>query len=235
MQRRSPVMSEEAAVRAKGSITGAVSAARAFPVDTVRLMFPALQRAGDFIFLDNAAGAQIPQSVLDAVNRHLIEHNVQRGGRYAKSRAVDRSIAEARESVAVLINAGNPAEVCFGMNATSFIRMVSLAIGQTLGERNEIIVTDMDHDANIATWLALEGAGASFAWWRMREDENLYAEDLKPLLSDRTRLVACTRTAHSIGSIVDIAEAAKLAHEAGAEIFVDCVHYAPHGPIDVQA
>jgi cysteine desulfurase family protein (TIGR01976 family) len=228
-------MSEEAAVRARGSITGAVSAARAFPVDAVRSMFPALQRAGDFIFLDNAAGAQIPQSVLDAVNRHLIEHNVQRGGRYAKSRAVDRSIAEARESVAVLINAGNPAEVCFGMNATSFIRMVSLAIGQTLGERNEIIVTDMDHDANIATWLALEGAGASFAWWRMREDGSLHAEDLKPLLSDRTRLVACTRTAHSIGSIVDIAGAAKLTHEAGAEMFVDCVHYAPHGPIDVQA
>ena len=81
---------------------------------------------------------------------------MQRGGRYAKSRAVDQSVAEARESVAVLINAARPEEVCFGMNATSFIRMVSLAIGQTLGERNEIVVTDMDHDANIATWLQLE-------------------------------------------------------------------------------
>lgn len=209
----------------------------AFPVDEARAQFPALQldRAGSFIFFDNAAGAQIPQSVLDAVNHHLLDHNVQRGGRYEKSRAVDRSVAEARESVAILINAFRPEEICFGMNATSFIRMVSLAIGQTLGpSRNEIVITDMDHDANIATWLQLEKAGATFRWWRMRDDGTLHADDLKPLLSDKTRVVAFTRTAHSIGSIVDVAAAAKLAHAAGAEVFIDCVHYGPHGVIDVQ-
>jgi cysteine desulfurase family protein (TIGR01976 family) len=208
-----------------------------FPIETVRSMFPALQQADaeGFIFLDNAAGAQIPQSVLDAVTHHLVDHNVQRGGRYDKSRAVDRSVAEARESVGLLVNAYSPAEISFGMNATSFIRLVSLGIGQTLGERDEIIVTDMDHDANIATWLALEKAGAKFAWWRMREDGTLHAEDLAPLLSSRTRLVACTVTAHSIGSVVDVTAAAKLAHAAGAEVFVDCVHYGPHGLIDVQA
>ena len=132
-----------------------------FPIDAIRAQFPALQpeRAGSFIFFDNAAGAQVPQSVVDAVNHHLLDHNVQRGGRYAKSRAVDRSVAEARESVAVLINAARPDEICFGMNATSFIRLVSLAIGQTLGARNEIVVTDMDHDANIATWLAAREGG----------------------------------------------------------------------------
>ena len=195
----------------------------------------AAERAGSFIFLDNAAGAQIPQSVLDAVNHHLLDHNVQRGGRYGKSRAVDPSVAEARESVALLINAARPEEICFGMNATSFIRLVSLAIGQTLGTRNEIVVTDMDHDANIATWLQLEKSGATFRWWRMRDDGTLHADDLEPLLSDRTRLVACTCTAHSIGSIVDVAAAARLAHAAGAEVFVDCVHYGPHGLIDVQA
>lgn len=215
------------------------SAAAAFPIETVRSMFPALQRADGFIFLDNAAGAQIPQGVLDAVIHHLVDHNVQRGGRYDKSRAVDRSIAEARESVGLLVNAGSPDEISFGMNATSFIRLVSLGIGQTLGAdsggRDEIIVTDMDHDANIATWLALEKAGATFAWWRMREDGTLHAEDLKPLLSSRTRLVACTATAHSIGSVVDVSAAARLAHAAGAEVFVDCVHYGPHGLIDVQA
>ena len=200
----------------------------------MRAQFPALQRAGSFIFFDNAAGAQIPQSVLDAVTHHLVEHNVQRGGRYDKSRTVDASVAEARESVATLINAANPAEICFGMNATSFIRLVSLGIGQMLEERNEIVVTDMDHDANIATWLALEKAGAKFVWWRMREDGNLHTDDLRPLLTDRTRLVACTKTAHAIGSVVDIATAARLAHEAGAEIFVDCVHFGPHGLIDVQ-
>ncbi|MEO5758151.1 MAG: cysteine desulfurase-like protein, partial [Mesorhizobium sp.] len=198
-------------------------------------MFPALQKAGDFIFMDNAAGAQIPQSVLDAVTNHLVSHNVQRGGRYGRSVAVDQSVADARTSVALLVNAYSPAEICFGMNATSFIRLVSLGIGQMLEERDEIVITDMDHDANIATWLALEGAGAKFKWWRMREDGNLHVDDLKPLVSDRTRLVACTVTAHSIGSIVDVAAVARIAHAAGAEVFLDCVHYGPHGLIDVQA
>ena len=206
-----------------------------FPVETIRAMFPALQRAGDFIFLDNAAGAQIPQSVLDAVTSHLVEHNVQRGGRYRHSVEVDQSVADARESVALLINASNAAEICFGMNATSFIRLVSLGIGQMLGERDEIVITDMDHDANIATWLALEPAGAKFKWWKMREDGNLHVDDLRPLVSKRTRLVACTVTAHSIGSIVDVASVASIAHAAGAEVFLDCVHYGPHGLMDVQA
>ena len=209
--------------------------ATSFPVETVRAMFPALQKAGDFIFLDNAAGAQIPQSVLDAVTNHLVAHNVQRGGRYGRSVTVDQSVADARESVALLINAYSPAEICFGMNATSFIRLVSLGIGQMLSDRDEIVVTDMDHDANIATWLALEQAGAKFKWWRMREDGNLHVDDLRPLVSDRTRLVACTVTAHSIGSIVDVASVAEIAHAAGAEVFLDCVHYGPHGLIDVQA
>jgi cysteine desulfurase family protein (TIGR01976 family) len=121
------------------------------------------------------------------------------------------------------------------MNATSFIRLVSLAIGQTLQKRNEIIVTDMDHEANVATWLALDREGAKFLWWKMRDDGNLHAEDLEPLLSSRTRLVACTVTSNALGSVVDVAAAARLAHEAGAEIFLDCVHYAPHGVVDVQA
>ncbi len=215
-------------------------AAGDFPVDTIRAMFPALQRAGDFIFMDNAAGAQIPQSVLDAVTNHLVSHNVQRGGRYGRSVTVDQSVADARTSVALLINAYSPSEICFGMNATSFIRLVSLGIGQMLakdtdGARDEIVITDMDHDANIATWLALESAGAKFKWWRMREDGNLHVDDLKPLVSERTRLVACTVTAHSIGSIVDVASVAGIAHAAGAEVFLDCVHYGPHGLIDVQA
>ncbi len=205
-----------------------------FPIEEVRASFPALRAAGDFIFFDNAAGAQIPQAVLDAVNRHLIEHNVQRGGRYRLSQAVDAAIAHARETVAVFLNAYDPHEVSFGMNATSFMRLVSLGIGQSLGERREIIVTDMDHESNVATWLALERDGAEFRWWRMREDGNLHLADLEPLLSPRTRLVACTVTSNAIGSIVDVAEAAKRAHAAGAEVFLDCVHYAPHGPIDVQ-
>lgn len=211
------------------------AAAAAFPVETLRGKFPALRAAGSFIFLDNAAGAQVPDVVLDTVVHHLVDHNVQRGGRYGKSRQVDQAVAEARASVALFLNAENPAEVSFGLNATSFIRLVSLAIGQTLGARDEIVVTDMDHDANVATWLALGAMGARFVWWRMRDDGNLHVEDLVPLLGERTHLVACTATAHAIGSIVDVAAVAAAAHAVGAELFVDCVHYGPHGPIDVKA
>jgi cysteine desulfurase family protein (TIGR01976 family) len=119
------------------------------------------------------------------------------------------------------------------MNATSFIRLISLAIGQTLGDRNEIIVTDMDHEANIATWLAVPHA--RFVWWKMRDDGNLHTEDLEKIVSSRTRLVACTAASNSLGSVVDVAGAARVAHRSGAEIFLDCVHYIPHGVIDVGA
>jgi cysteine desulfurase family protein (TIGR01976 family) len=206
-----------------------------FPTETVRDAFPALSRTPGFIFFDNAAGAQVPQIVLDAVNHHLLECNVQRGGRYAKSRQVDAAILRARESVADLLNARDPIEIAFGMNATSFIRLVSLAIGQTLGNRNEIVVTDMDHEANVATWLALEGNGARIQWWKMRDDGNLHVDDLIPLVTSKTNLVACTLASNAIGSIVDVAAAAQVAHAAGADIFLDAVHYGPHGLIDVQA
>lgn len=205
-----------------------------FPVNKLRPLFPSLRQRQKFIFFDNAAGAQIPQAVLDAVNRHLVQWNVQRGGRYGKSQAVDAAIAEARRSVAALINATDPNEISFGMNATSFIRLVSLAIGQTLGHRSEIVITNMDHEANIATWLALERQGAKFRWWRVREDGNLHVADLEPLLSSQTRLVACTVASNATGSQVDVARVAQVAHASGAEIFLDCVHYGPHGPIDVQ-
>ncbi len=207
---------------------------RAFPVDALRAQFPALHRAGKFVFFDNAAGAQVPQRAIDAVNRHLLEHNVQRGGRYRQSMAVDQTIARARESVAALVNARRGEEIAFGMNATSFIRQVSLAVGQMLGEREEIIVTDLDHEANVATWLALQRTGAVIRWWRAREDGRLYPDDLRPLLGARTRLVACTLASNAIGSIVDVRSAADLTHAAGGELFVDAVHYGPHGPIDVQ-
>ncbi len=215
--------------------SGAASEDFQFPVEELRKMFPALVKSGDFIFLDNAGGAQVPQVVVDAVANHLVDFNVQRMAKYQHSQGVDQSIADARESVALLVNANRPAEISFGMNATSFIRLVSLGIAKLLDERNEIVVTDMDHDANISTWTALEADGAKIVWWRMRPDGRLYAEDLTPLVNNRTRLVACTATAHSIGTIVDVAEVGRIAHGAGAEFFVDSVHFGPHGLIDVQA
>lgn len=221
--------------KSQGVLNAEISSGPSFPIDTVRATFPALNRAAGFTFFDNAAGAQVPQIVVDAVNHHLIECNVQRGGRYAKSREVDETISRARQSVADLVNARDVSEIAFGMNATSFIRLVSLAVGQTLGQRNEIIVTDMDHEANVATWLALERNGVKIVWWKMRDDGNLHIDDLIPVLSSRTRLVACTLASNAIGSIVDVAAAAKAAHAVGAEIFLDSVHYGPHGLIDVQA
>jgi cysteine desulfurase family protein (TIGR01976 family) len=207
-----------------------------FPVDDIRAKFPALGRAAPFVYFDNAAGAQAPKSVLDTVAMHLLDFNVQRGGRYPKSREVDRVIAASRAKVATWINAREANEICFGMNATSFIRLVSLAIGQTLEvPRNRIVITDLDHDANIATWLALKRTGAEFDWWKMRDDGKLHVEDLMPLLDERTRIVACTSVSHALGSLVDIPAVARAAHAVGAELFVDSVHYGPHALADVQA
>jgi len=206
-----------------------------FPIAAVREAFPAIAERTGFVFFDNAAGTQAPQLVLETVANHLLHRNVQRGGRYTQSREVDGAIAAARESVALFLNAKAPEEVAFGLNATSFIRLVSLAIGQSLGERREIIVTDLDHEANVATWLALEREGASFRWWKFREDGLLHPPDLNNLLSPRTRLVACTLASNAIGSITDVAEVSRLAHAAGAQVFIDAVHYGPHGLFDVQA
>jgi cysteine desulfurase family protein (TIGR01976 family) len=206
-----------------------------FPSDRIRSLFPALHEEPRLIFFDNGAGAQVPQGVFDAIHDHLLRFNVQRGGRYNRSLEVDAAIARARESVALLINARASDEIAFGMNATTFLRLLSLAIGRTLETRNEIVVTDLDHEANIATWLQLERDGARIVWWKMREDHHLHMEDLKPLLGLKTRLVACTVASHALGSIVDVAAVARLAHSAGAEVVLDCVHYAPHALVDVQA
>jgi cysteine desulfurase family protein (TIGR01976 family) len=207
----------------------------AFPVEHLRREFPALAQAGDFLFFDNAAGAQIPESVLAAVTDHLVSRNVQRGGPYDRSLEVDAMITRAREAVAAFVNARSPSEIAFGLNATSFIRSISLAVGQTLDSRPEIIVSDLDHEANIATWVALERFGARIVWWKVRDDLRLYVADLEALATNRTRLVACTMASNATGTRVDVAAAARVAHAAGAEIFLDAVHFGPHGPIDVQA
>src|SRR5215475_9255452 len=191
-RRRSPIGPKENDMSGIANPASVLDRRFEFPVASIRASFPALHRDPSFIFFDNAAGAQVPQIVLDAVNRHLVEHNVQRGGHYRHSQQVDSTIAQARESVGALLNARDSSEIAFGMNATSFIRIVSLAIGQSLAQRNEIILTDIDHEANIATWLVLEKVGATFRWWKMRDDGALHAEDLEPLVSAKTRLVACT-------------------------------------------
>jgi cysteine desulfurase family protein (TIGR01976 family) len=226
-------MSDHSTVR-QPSIAGPAP----FPVDEARRRFPALAQAAPFVFFDNAAGAQVPDTVLAAVTDHLLARNVQRGAPYRQSREVDAMIGRTRDSVAALINARGADEIAFGLNATSFIRAISLAIGQTLASRPEIILSDLDHEANVATWLALERAGARIVWWRARlgaDGARLHPADLEPLLTERTRLVTCTMASNATGSLVDVADVTRRAHTVGAEVFLDAVHYAPHGPIDVQA
>src|SRR5438093_4419960 len=200
----------------------------AFPIDDVRRRFPAIARAGRFIFFDNAAGAQVPSPVVDAVTDHLLARNVQRGGPYRHSREVDAMIARARTRVATFVNARGADEIAFGLNATSFIRAISLAVGQTLAARPEVVVSELDHEANVATWLALERVGARIVWWRPRigaDGARLHPEDLEPLLTERTRLVACTMATNATGTLVDVAEVARRARAVGAEVFLDAVHY----------
>ena len=209
--------------------------AEPFPIEHVRQQFPALAEDDDGVFFDNAAGAQVPRPVFVAMQDHLLKRNVQRGGRYRRGREMDEAIDRARASVAAFVNATHSEEIAFGLNATSFIRTTSLAIGETLDDRNEIVVTELDHEANIAAWLALEERGARIRWWRARPDARLDPAALGDLLGERTRLVACPMASNATGSILELAEVSRRAHAAGAEVFVDAVHYAPHGPIDVQA
>lgn len=207
-----------------------------FPVDAVRAQFPALHEIRDTIFFDNAAGSQLPARVIDAVTDHLVHRMVQRGGPYRLSREVDDVIVRARAAVADWVNAASPAEIVFGLNGTSFMRLVSLCVAEQGGPRNEVIVSELDHEANISVWLELEKRGMTVRFWPLAADgePRLELQDLLPLLSEKTRMVAVTMASNAVGSTVDIAGAAQAAHQAGAEIFLDAVHYLPHGPIDVQ-
>src|SRR3989441_1137973 len=206
-----------------------------FPIDAIRSQFPALHESRGTIFFDNAAGAQLPARVIDAVKDHLVHRMVQRGGPYTLSREVDDVIERARAAVADLVNASDPNEIVFGLNGTSFMRLMSQTIAEQRNGRNEIVVTELDHEANISVWLELQKRGFTVRFWPVADrNPRLDLKDLVPLLSDKTRLVAVTWASNATGSLVDVAAVADAAHAAGAEIFVDAVHYLPHGPIDVQ-
>jgi cysteine desulfurase family protein (TIGR01976 family) len=160
---------------------------------------------------------------------------VQRGGPYGLSREVDDVIVRARQAVADLVNAKDPSEIVFGLNGTSFMRLVSQTIAEQRGDRDEIIVTELDHEANISVWLELKKRGFTVRFWPIVDaSPRLDVKDLVPLLSNRTRLVAVTWASNATGSLVDVAAVAKAAHAVDAEVFIDAVHYLPHGPIDVQ-
>jgi len=209
-----------------------------FPIAAVRARFPALRAAGDrIVYADNAAGAQVPDEVLDAVRGHLTDRNVQRGGRYAESEAVEGMLADARAALAELVNAESPEEIVFGLNATSLIRVVAEAMRPVLRPGDEVVVTELDHEANIGPWLRLGSSGAVPEPWEVHGPEaRLDWDELRGLLSGgRVRILALPLASNATGRIVDVARAAALAREAGALTFADAVHFAPHGRIDARA
>jgi cysteine desulfurase family protein (TIGR01976 family) len=212
--------------------------AGALPLDAIRRRFPALRAPGAPVFFDNAAGAQVPDEVPSAVREHLETRNVQRGGRYDRSRAVDAAILATRRRLAALLGAASPDEIVLGLNATSLIRIVAEAVRPRLQPGDRVVVTELDHEANVGPWLRLERFGIEPRRWRIRGDAEarLDLEDLESLLAaGRVRLVAVPLASNVSGRIVDVAAVARLARAHGAWTFVDAVHFAPHGPIDVAA
>jgi cysteine desulfurase family protein (TIGR01976 family) len=211
-----------------------------FDVHSLRQQFPALQRLRDgrpAVFLDGPGGTQVPQRVVDAVVRYLTECNANSRGAFATSRESDAVLRQAHEAVADLLNAPSADEVVFGPNMTTLTLHLSRAIGRTLRPGDEVVVTRMDHDANVSPWvLAARDAGAVVRRVDIHpEDCTLDLDDLRRQLGPRSRLVAVACASNAVGTVNDVATIARWAHEAGARVFLDAVHYAPHGPIDVQA
>lgn len=203
-------------------------------IESLRSHFPALQRADAPVYLDNPAGTQIVREAMDAMQAYMLRHNANSGGRFATSQRSDVLVAEARAAMADFLGAGSADEIAFGPNMTTLTYGLSRAFGRTLQPGDEIVVTRLDHDANIAPWLALEELGAVVRWVDVHpEDCSLDMESLAAALSERSRLVAVGMASNAVGSVNDVQRISRMAHEAGALVFVDAVHYAPHGPIDV--
>jgi len=204
-----------------------------YNVDEVRSHFPALQSGATFF--DNPGGTQVPQQVIDAVGDYYKTSNSNTHGAFATSQRTDAVLAEGRAALADFLNARSPSEIVFGPNMTTLTFNLSRAIGRLLDEGDEIIVTRLDHDADISPWLALEERGAIIRWVDIHPDDcTLDMADFEKHLSTKTKVVAVGGASNAVGSLNDLKTIIPLAHMAGALVFVDAVHLAPHEPIDVQ-
>jgi cysteine desulfurase family protein (TIGR01976 family) len=187
------------------------------------------------VYFDNAAGPQVPKNVVAAVGEHLTRLNVQRGGRHRFSEEAAQVVQSARESLATFVNAQEPKEIVFGLNATSLVRMVSLALAELLKAGDEVVVTELDHEANIAPWLELEKRDIRVKFWPIeKETVQLSVDRLDEMMTEHTRLVAVTKASNGVGSIVDLIPVAERIHANKGHLFVDAVQFAPHGPLDVS-
>lgn len=209
-------------------------------VHTLRAQFPALHQTDGnqpIVFLDNPGGTQVPQVVIDAISDYLVHHNANHGGAFATSQRSDEILHEAHCAMADLLNAASPDEIVFGPNMTTLTLNISRALARELGPGDEIVVTRMDHDANIAPWLLIaEDTGATVRWADFDvEDYTLDMAALRNSINPKTKLVAVGYASNATGTVHDVKTIVDWAHAVGALVFVDAVQYAPHGPIDVQA
>lgn len=206
----------------------------------IRNQFPALRRQGDLsspaIFLDNPGGTQISQPSLDRINSYLINHNANHEGAFPTSQQSDRVLEEAHAAMADFYNAAHPEEIIFGNNMTSLTLHISRSIARNWNPGDEIVVTHLDHDANITPWvLAAQDRGCTVRWVDFHpEDGTLNLDDLSHALEGKPRLVAVGYASNALGTINPVTDIVRIAHQAGALVYVDAVQYAAHGPIDVQ-
>ena len=205
----------------------------------LRREFPSLQQRLDgrpIVFFDGPGGTQVHRSVIDAMARYYTEANSNVHGAFAFSRRTDETVAAARATLADFVHARRPEEIVFGPSMTSLTFNVAHALGRTLAEGDEIVVTNLDHDANVASWMALRERGAVVRVVDFDPaDCTLDLGALRAALNNRTRLVAVGAASNAVGTVNDIARIAQWAHEAGAWVFVDAVQYAPHAALDVRA
>jgi cysteine desulfurase family protein (TIGR01976 family) len=205
----------------------------AFDVAAVRRRFPALDRG--LAFFDAPGGTQVPDAVVEAIVEYLRESNANLGGAFETSRRSDLLVDEAHRAAAGFLGC-SAEEVVFGANMTTLNFALTRALARELAAGDEIVLTRLDHDGNVAPWLELaRDRGVQVRFAEIRDDTTLDLDQLAGLLSERTRVVAFPWASNAVGTIVDAAHVAELAHEAGALAWVDAVHYAPHGPIDVVA
>lgn len=200
-----------------------------------RQQYPAVRR-GQTIFLDNAAGSQVPKQVIEKVEHALTELNVNTGGAYGPSRRISTLKEEVRRRTAEFVNAKQPEWVSFGPNATTLISLVAAGFARLLREDDEVVVTGLDHHANVDPWRKLAGRGVSIKTWSPREPHmTLELDDLNELITDRTKLVAMTAASNALGTFTDLRPVADRVHQVGGWLFVDAVHYAPHRLPDMEA
>ncbi len=205
----------------------------------IRSQFPSLAQTVNghpAAFLDGPGGTQVPQRVIDAISNYLRRDNANTGGAYATSRHTDAMIAEARSAMGDFLHCGAD-EVVFGQNMTTLTYAMSRAIGCELKPGDEIVVTRLDHDANVSPWLQMaEDRGITVRWAEIHdEDCTLDMADLASKINAKTKVVAAGYASNAVGTINPVKEIVRLAHAVGALAYIDAVHYGPHGLIDVAA